>query len=267
MAVFERFTHGPVSGLRVGRVNLGINTTFVVYAYNDVLIDSGPINQWRHVANFVRSHEINHLLLTHHHEDHSGNAANILNELAIPTFTNALCQQKIKQAFSIPTIQRYLWGTAKPLNAQQLQNSFESNQGVKLDVLLTPGHTDDMSCFYDAEHGFLFTGDLYIASRVMYLHKDEDLMLQIESLNKVISLDFNTVFCPHRGIMKNGKKDLIRKRDFILELIEQVNHLAKQGMNVTQIQKKLLGREDSLSIFSNFDFSKKRLIESCLKLK
>ncbi len=265
MAVFERVSHGPVSGIRVGRVNMGINTTFVVYAYNDVLIDSGPINQWQHVAPFISEHNISSMLLTHHHEDHSGNAANITN-LKIPIFTNPICQQKIASAFAIPTIQRFLWGTASPVSSQLIGECFESDRGVNLDVVLTPGHTDDMSCFYDEQHGFPFSGDLYIASRVLYLHKDEDLQQQLNSLNKVIELDFETVFCPHRGIMKNGKKDIIKKRDFIVQLSEQVQEMIKQGLSIKQVQKRLLGREDTLSLFSNFDFSKKRLIEACLTL-
>ena len=141
-----------------------------------------------------------------------------------------------------------------------------SNNGVDLDIVLTPGHTDDMSCFYDKENGFLFTGDLYIASKVRYLHKDEDLSEQLSSLNKVLTLDFETAFCPHRGIMKNGKENLTKKRDFIIDLASQVQELSIKGLSSKQIQRKLLGREGVLTLASNFDFSKKGLIEGCLKL-
>ncbi len=79
MSVWEHVSHGAVKGIRVGRFNQGINTTFVVYAYHDVLIDTGPINQWQHVSQFVTESQINHVLLTHYHEDHSGNASNIKN--------------------------------------------------------------------------------------------------------------------------------------------------------------------------------------------
>ena len=278
MAIIERVNHGLVSGVRVGRFNKGINTTFVVYTYKDIIIDTGPINQWKYVSAFIGDHiskppnkhhnkkEINHLLLTHHHEDHSGNAQNIALKYQIPVYSNSLCQQLVKQEFNIPLIQKILWGTAKPVFTETITDNFESKQGVKLRLIETPGHTEDMCCFYDAENGFLFTGDLYIASQVRYLNKDEDLTKQLHSLNKVLSLDFETAFCPHRGIMKNGKKDLTKKRDFIVTFAEQVKALAKQGMSTKQICKQLLGREDLFTLLSSFTFTKKGLIEACLTL-
>lgn len=266
MAIIEQVTHGSVKGLRVGRFNKGINTTFVVYQHGDVCIDTGPINQWQFVKSFIQQHAINHTLLTHHHEDHTGNAANIATELKIPVLTNPICQALVKEEYSIPFIQKLIWGSAKAVETSPLGDTFISNNGVKLHVILTPGHTDDMSCFYDRENGYLFTGDLYIASQVRYLHKDEDLALQLKSLNHVLTLDFQTAFCPHRGIMENGKQDITKKRDFILALAEKVKDLSKQGYPVKQIQKIILGKEDMFSLLSQFHFSKKGLIEACLKL-
>ena len=137
---------------------------------------------------------------------------------------------------------------------------------MKLEVLLTPGHTNDMSCFYDAQNGFLFTGDLYIASQVRYFHKDEDLTKQLNSLNKVLALDFETAFCPHRGIMKDGKRDITKKRDFIIALADKIKTLAKQGMSNAQITKQVLGKEGLFPLLSGFHFTKKGLVEACLKL-
>ncbi|MCJ8319341.1 MAG: MBL fold metallo-hydrolase [Colwellia sp.] len=266
MAVIERINHGPVSGIRVGRFNKGINTTFVVYQYQDVLIDTGPINQWQYINKFVDEKDLNHVLITHHHEDHSGNAYHLLKQKKLSVLTNNLCQQLLKQTYSIPFIQKLIWGTAKAVSAQLLPANFISDQGLNLDIILTPGHTEDMSCFHDKENGFLFTGDLYIASKVRYYHKDEDLEKQIQSLNKVLTLDFDTAFCPHRGIMKNGKKDITNKRDFILELSSTVKSLAKSGLPVKEIRKQLLGKEDMFTLMSKFHFTKQGLIDACLAL-
>ena len=266
MAVIEHVNYGPVSGVRVGRFNKGINTTFIVYQYRDVLIDTGPINQWQYVDAFIKQHTINHVLITHHHEDHSGNADNILKQSQIPVYSNSLCQQKLTHAYDIPIIQKLIWGTAKAVETTSLSGDFTSKEGLTLALILTPGHTEDMSCFYDKDQGFLFTGDLYIASKVRYFHKDEDLYQQLQSLNYILTLDFDTAFCPHRGIMKNGKQDITNKRDFILELSSQVKTLAKQGLPIKQIQQQLLGKEDMFSLLSQFHFTKQGLIDACLKL-
>jgi len=266
MAVIEYIDHGPVSGIRVGRFNKGINTTFVVYQYRDVLIDTGPINQWQYINKFIDEKTINHVLITHHHEDHSGNACYLSEQSNLPIYTNALCQKELKHVHNIPFIQKLIWGTAKPVSSKLLSPHFISDSGVNLDIILTPGHTEDMSCFHDSENGFLFTGDLYIASKVRYFHKDEDLHKQLASLNKVIRLDFDAAFCPHRGIMPDGKKDITYKRDFILELSSTVKALAKQGLPTKEIRKQLLGKEDMFSLMSKFQFTKQGLIDACLAL-
>ena len=266
MAVIETVKLGPVSGVRVGRFNKGINTTFVVYQYQDVLIDTGPINQWQFVESFTKQHIVNHVLITHHHEDHSGNAFYLKNNSQLSVHSNALCQKSLQETHALPFIQKLIWGTAKAVDTELLTDKFVSNNGLELDIILTPGHTDDMSCFYDKANGFIFTGDLYIASKVRYFHKDENLTQQINSLNKVLALDFDTAFCPHRGIMKGGKEDIANKRDFIFELASKVKNLAKQGLPVKQIRTQLLGKEDMFSYVSQFHFSKKGLVEACLKL-
>ncbi|WP_199610491.1 MBL fold metallo-hydrolase [Flocculibacter collagenilyticus] len=266
MALIEAVNFGPVQGIRVGRFNLGINTTFIVYTYKDVMIDCGPSNQWPFVKEFATASNTKQVLLTHHHEDHSGNASALHHQLGLPIHTNQLCQQLVSNGFPVPKLRKMIWGKGNKVEAKLIPDKFKSDAGVELDVMLTPGHTDDMSVFYDNQNGWLFTGDLYIASQVRYLHKEEDLAHQLASLNKVLELDFDTAFCPHRGIMKQGKRDIQKKRDFILELVDSVIELAQQGLSNKEIQRRLLGREDMLSIVSSFDFSKKELIKACLAL-
>ena len=100
------------------------------------------------------------------------------NTLSVPVYSNVLCHQKVKHKFSIPAVQKMIWGSANPVNTIPLSDKFTASDQLDLEMILTPGHTDAMSCFYDREKGFLFTGDLYIDSRVRYLHKDEDLQQQ-----------------------------------------------------------------------------------------
>ena len=52
MAVQERIKHDDLEGLRVGRFNLGVNSTFVVYRLGSTVFDTGPSNQWRYGLKF-----------------------------------------------------------------------------------------------------------------------------------------------------------------------------------------------------------------------
>ena len=49
----------------------------ICYLVGDTLIDSGQTRMAAAMESFARDRRIRRLLLTHHHEDHSGNAAMI----------------------------------------------------------------------------------------------------------------------------------------------------------------------------------------------
>lgn len=53
MSAWKTVNHGPVNGVCVGRFNNGINASFAVYAYQDVLVDAGPSSQWSVAAEFI----------------------------------------------------------------------------------------------------------------------------------------------------------------------------------------------------------------------
>ena len=96
MAVFKHYQYDngadSVYGFRVGRFNLGINTTFIVYRIGKTLIDCGPTNQWKHVQRHLKRVDIDQLLITHHHEDHAGNAQRIADMKGIVPLAPALGQ-------------------------------------------------------------------------------------------------------------------------------------------------------------------------------
>jgi len=72
--------------LRTGRYNLGIGSSCIVYRLGDTVIDTGPPNQWPVVRRFLRERNVEQVLVTHHHEDHSGNGARLQRELKATVF-------------------------------------------------------------------------------------------------------------------------------------------------------------------------------------
>lgn len=262
-------TQPLVKGLRVGRFYRGINTTFIIYHYDGVLIDAAPSNQWPLVKKFLTPLEPTQLLLTHHHEDHTGNAGNIANTFKIPVFTNAHCAALLKKPFHIPLVRRAIWGSPVPseLNIIDETHRIKTRSNKTIRLITAPGHSDDMSCFLAEDDGILFTGDLYITGRIRYLHTDEDLQAFYNSLNRVIDHDFDVLCCPHRGIVKQGKQALISKRDFIGDFAERCQSMYANGYPIAEIRNRISGKEDFLSYLTAFEFSKLRLVESALLLK
>lgn len=264
MPIRERYQHEHLEGARVGRFNFGINTTFIVYRLGGTLIDTGPANQWSSVRKFISEKPVKRLLLSHHHEDHSGNAARIAREYQLTPLAPELGREKLARGYRTPPVQRFIWGRPKPVETDPLPESLTLEDGTRVEAIHTPGHAKDLHVFFLPEKGWLFSGDLYISRKIRYLRADENLGQIIESIRRVLTLEFETLLCAHRGVLENGREALAEKYQNILHLCEQSQSLAGEGLGLTDIMHKLLGPEDQFARLSGGNFSKANLIKEAL---
>lgn len=266
MSVLDTFRHKDLDALRVGRFNLGINTSFIVYRLQDAVIDTGPSNQWRYVRPFIQSRPFSQLLLTHHHEDHAGNAGAIHRLTGVQPRAPEKTVEILKRGFRIPLVQKLIWGSAGRADAAPLPAEIAIG-GELVTPIFTPGHAKDMTCYLLPGRGWLFSADLYIANYLKMLRSDEDIPTLLDSIRKVLGYDFDTILCPHRGLVENGRQRLREKFDYLLELSENAQALQRQGLELRAITERLLGREGMISVLSRYNFSKRNLVASCLKVK
>ena len=266
MPIRQRYQLDQVEGAKVGRFNTGINSTFIVYRIGDTLIDSGPSNQWRAVRSFVAEMPPATLLLTHHHEDHSGNAARIARQYRLTPFAPELGRKKLASGFYIPPMQQLIWGKAQPVETRPLPNTFELANGMKLATVHTPGHAKDLHCLYFPDQGWLFTADMFLARNLKYFRSDERLDEMIDSLRKLLALDFDVIFCAHRGIIEEGKRPLADKLNNLLDLCHRAQMLHEKGVEIEQIVVELVGPEDWMARLTRYNFSKRNLIAEALQV-
>ncbi|WP_426415725.1 MBL fold metallo-hydrolase [Aestuariirhabdus sp. LZHN29] len=264
MPIRERFQHAEVEGVRVGRLNAGITTTFIVYRMGSTLIDCGPSNQWRSVRQFVDERRLEQLLITHHHEDHSGNAARLSRQFSITPLAPELAREKLRQGFVIPPVQRFVWGRSHPVETAPLPGQVALADGSPVYPVHTPGHAKDLTCFFLPRQKWFFSGDLYIAKSLRMLRSDEDLSQLIDSIGKVLELDFEVMFCPHRGIVEQGKQSLQAKFDNLLSFCDEAQSLARQGQTPRQISDRLLGPEGWVAKISGHNISAINLVNAAL---
>lgn len=260
----ERFEHQGVEGLRVGRFPGRLNTTCILYRVGDVVVDTGPPNQWRAVRRFLEERQVARVLVTHHHEDHSGNLAEIHHATGAEAYSPASSRERLVDGFRLRPYQLVVWGRPDRIDPEVVPDRIPVGETGKLQTIAAPGHSFDMTCYLEPNRGWLFSGDLYVSSKTRYLRSDEDLPQQLETLRSVLRLDFDTVFCSHRGLLEDGKVALERKLDFLESLCQRVQHLRCQGLTPRQITKCLLGREDLMTWITGFHYSKRNLIEGCL---
>ncbi len=266
MPIRERIHFDKVDGARVGRFKGSLNTNFIIYRIGKTLIDSGPPNQWREVRTFSDEQPVTQLLLTHHHEDHSGNAARIAKRHQLTPYAPELGRKKLATGYKIPLLQKLFWGSPIPVITQPLPERMVLENGMKITAVHTPGHAKDLHCLLIPSEGWIFTADMFIARRLKYLRADENLGQLIASLAKIITLDFDTIFCAHRGILENGKPLLAQKHDNLTELAQQAQSLHQKGLEVDEIVNKTLGSDGMMAKLTNYNFSKRNLITEALKV-
>ena len=265
----DRITHGPVEGLRAGRYGLGLNTKAACYRIGHTLIDTGPPNQWGDVRRFVTAQDeeygIDRVLLTHHHEDHAGNAARLKELLDVPVYAPEASHERLRDGYAQETYRWVVWGRPRPVEAAPVPETLTLDDGTPLRTLSAPGHSDDMVCYLAEEHGLLFGADLYVTRRPQYLRFDEHVPRLIESIHHVLDHDFDTVLCGHRGVVEDGRRALQEKAKYMEALCGVVQRRYRADkLSVPEITDEILGREGMLYWVSGGDFSKHHLIASCL---
>ncbi|WP_062265574.1 MBL fold metallo-hydrolase [Endozoicomonas arenosclerae] len=266
MAVFERFEYQGVDAIRTGRQN-HISGSFVNYRVGDTLIDCGPVNQWKWLKPFFEEKAIRQVLITHYHEDHSGNSLNFNQSFNIIPKAHEITVEQLQNGFSIPLAGRIFWGSVPRATAQPLPEQTELENGETVIPIHVPGHCPDMHCYFIPDRGWMFTGDLYIAKVIKFMHRKESLPQQVEDIRAVLACDFDTIFCPHRGVVGQGKQAMQDKLDYLLELSSKAQSLHHQGKTLREITQILLGAEELASYVTRFAFSKRSLIEGCLEVE
>lgn len=236
-----------------------------VYSYivDGVCIDTGAHSLNKLFRPFYDAQKFDQVVLTHHHEDHSGNAAYLQNR-GIPIYMAEKLLESCSKKPTYPLYRKVFWGARKPFHAQPLQATFES-QHATWDVIETPGHAMDHVSFLNRETGQLYTGDLYVSSRTKVVLQEESIPVIIASLEKVLTYDFEDVFCCHAGMLKNGREALRSKRDYLIELENKVIDFSKQGYLPAQIHEKLFPKKYPITKVSGGEWNSMHIVTSILK--
>ncbi|VEN74658.1 MBL fold metallo-hydrolase [Candidatus Desulfarcum epimagneticum] len=265
MRVAKEHRHGDVRSLEVGSNPLGrVLMTTRLYLIGDVLIDTGHSMMEKAVLDYLAGRNLRALVLTHHHEDHCGNAAAIAERFSIPIFGHSITAEKLKSKRKIMPYQRLVWGPAANARVRPAKDRMEFGP-VCLEPSHCPGHSPDMTVWLDKDHGRLFSGDLFLGERIKFFRSDEKIDAQILSLKKALALDFDALLCGHHPVLKNGKAKLKAKLAFLEDFLGRVARMRDKGMDLKAIMKSGAFREDwFIRLLSMGNVSRKMMARSCL---
>jgi glyoxylase-like metal-dependent hydrolase (beta-lactamase superfamily II) len=232
------------------------------YIMDGICIDTALRHMQKEVVNCIANHQVHTIVLTHHHEDHSGNAASLNKTLQIPILGHPQTIKKMQQPFSILPYQHYAWGSALPVAMETLPETVQSDH-IDLKPIHTPGHSRDHTVFWEKNKGWLFSGDLFIAERIKYFRADEKMQDQIDSLKKVCQLDFDCLFCAHNPQIKNGKAKLQQKLQFLEDLYGRIKGFHAKGLGLNETVKAMGLKENYvMKTFCMGNLSMKNMVRS-----
>lgn len=266
MKIIRKHEFGKVRGWEFGWSPVGRPLmTVICYRVGGVLIDTALSHMRASVLKMVKEEGIKTVLLTHCHEDHSGNAAAINAELGIPIYGGKLTAEKLARPFPIFPYQRLIWGAADPVEVHVLENPWVES-GFRFVPIPTPGHSKGHVAWLVPEEGWLFSGDLYLSHRIKYFRADENIRLQIDSLKKVLKLDFDALFCAHHPKPANGKEFIRLKLQYLEDIYGKTAELASRGMDSAAIMKALHLKEDwKIKLLCYGNVSMENIVRSSLK--
>ncbi|BBM83395.1 MBL fold metallo-hydrolase [Candidatus Uabimicrobium amorphum] len=255
---FDITTHQEVTIVKMGRTFLGQKfLQAYAFIYKDTLVDTGLDCCGKNLRELAGKQKVQKIFLSHHHEDHSGGA----HHFDIPIFSSTKTAQIIHSGFKLKPYQRIVWGKMHKCDCKEFPVHLAMGDET-VEVIHTPGHSEDHVVFFLPQKKWLFCGDLFVHEKIKYFRKDEDFATTIASLRRVIALDFSTLFCCHRGVVVNGKKALCNKLDHLLRVEDKVRKLHEQGLPIKKIAQKLT-KTTSLRITLG-DVSTDNLVHSIL---
>lgn len=235
-----------------------------IFLIDGLLIDTGPIKKERELTILFEKWNINDVILTHHHEDHTGMAHWLQKNKGVPIYIHKEGINDCQNEMKLPLYRKVFWGEREPFQPLTLGDTFKTTQ-YSWDVIHTPGHAHDHIALFNREKGWMFGGDLYVQLTPKSMFAFESVPTIIESLRKILMYDFETYICSHAGILQHGRKAVEKKLAYLEGIQEEVLSLHKKGMSAKNIRKKLFPKNHPMHFLSFFENSPNHLVNSILE--
>ncbi|WP_025028144.1 MBL fold metallo-hydrolase [Caldalkalibacillus mannanilyticus] len=249
---------GDVIQTRLYLRPLGLSVCF--YEIDHLLFDTGAPSQRKHLKKYLMDRPLEQVVVSHHHEDHTGMADWLERKKNLPIYMLPETQRILNHPYKLPMYRYLTWGQMRPVQGTLIGEKIQTNR-FTFDVVRTPGHCQDHLSLVEPNHGFVFSGDLFVSSRIKYsLHRGESLKSMLQSIEALLSYDFQHVFCAHAGFVPRGRQALEKKKKFLHELVDSVLFYYQEGQSLEEIREKLHPQIDWNHLLSRGEFSSRNVV-------
>lgn len=267
MLLRKTFNQETIQGVQAANGTVafqGVKLNVLCFVVDGVLIDTGSASLEKEFQPFFKQQDIDQVVITHFHEDHTGCAAFLQKELQLPIYMSDIKLDYCKQKPDYPLYRKVFWGKRHPFHAKAIGKTFSSRNAI-WDVIDTPGHAIDHLAFLNRETGQLFTGDLYVQEKTKVILQEESIPTIIGSLQRVLTYDFGEVFCCHAGYLKDGRAALQRKLEYLLDLQGKIIKLYEDGLSPSQISQTLFPKKYPIIFLSRGEWESMHIINSIIQ--
>ncbi|MBI1809069.1 MAG: MBL fold metallo-hydrolase [Gemmatimonadetes bacterium] len=229
------------------------------YLVRGTLVDTGFHDARRQLFAVLRTHRVDGVIVTHHHEDHAGNV-DVVARRGYPVWIAPETLAHVRQPAPIGWYRRWCWGaqpaylgTPRPYPLPDLE------------VIHAPGHAHDHHVVWDASTGTVFGADLYLGVKVKVSHpgEREDVRAQVASIRAVAALGPQRLFCAHRGLVPNPVAQLTAKADWMEETIAAIDARIDEGLDDGAIVRRVFGGEDRwMAFITRGDYARRNFVAS-----
>ncbi|HPF21147.1 MAG TPA: MBL fold metallo-hydrolase [Syntrophomonas sp.] len=232
-----------------------------LFLVEGLLIDCGPEIMKGPIRKFLQDKHIAQVALTHLHEDHSGMAAWMQRHHHVPVYLHEKVIPEARQKGKYPLYRHITWGKRPAFDPLPMPNRLVTDK-YSFDVIDAPGHMRYHHVFHEKNQGWLFSGDLYLGTKPVGACFDDNMLDTIASLKAILTLDFDTIFCAHSGVVENGKAMFQKKLDYLLGIQTKVRALRQQGLDNHAIDKRLYPHKLPVTTFTRGEWSSYHLVNT-----
>lgn len=256
---------GNVLHYRMGRTLAGRPLlTTGVFLVDGLLVDTGPSHCAREVESILDRHAIDQVVLTHHHEDHAGNAALVARRLDVDPLAHPAARPLMRHPGRLRLYRRLVWGPVPPCTVGDVGAELETPYHT-FQVIHTPGHALDHVALHEPRRRWLFSGDLFITRRPTVMSGDTDVTTLIGSLRQLLKLPDCRMFCQHSGHHESHQKALGDKLDWLLGLQERAVMHHEEGRSLRETTRALGLGKPFWRLVSRGEFSGENLVRGLLR--
>ncbi|WP_324255056.1 MBL fold metallo-hydrolase [Bacillus sp. REN16] len=234
-----------------------------IFVTDGMLVDTGTQSYETKIIPFLKEVSFDVVALTHSHEDHTGTAAWIQDNLNIPIYISPLGISICSQPAPYPKYRQAIWGMRKEFNPLPISDTIQSRK-KEWKVLHTPGHADDHIALLNEDTGTLFSGDLFVSSKTKVIMRSESIPQIMESIRTVLTHDFGSMFCCHAGYIQDGKKRMRRKLEYLENLSGEVKNLYEKGLSFDEIDQKIFRKKYPITFVSEGEWDSLHIITSII---